>query len=185
VTWRVQLDAVTGRRDRDDLELGVERLGVIPRRRRSSTADIEVHRVVITRDACHGRKCRCSGPINVGTAGAVTMVRAAQSSMTPDTALHTRNCTMSIHTFETISVAHLGSITGGQQAQTPAPAPGGKDFAPVDGNVVQQAGRMIDNAAQGYTGARKAGASVYESIGNAAIGFFGLGGGFAPNGQPR
>jgi len=93
---------------------------------------------------------------------------------------------MSINSFETLSTTSLSSIHGGQQAPAaPAPAPGGKDFAPVDGNVVQQAGKMIDNALQGYSGARKAGASVYESIGNAAIGFFGLGGGFAPNGKPR
>ena len=92
---------------------------------------------------------------------------------------------MSINSFETISFTNLSSIHGGQQAPAPAPAPGGADFAPVDGNVVQQAGKMIDNASQGYSGARKAGASVYESIGNAAIGFFGLGGGFGPNGRPR
>lgn len=94
---------------------------------------------------------------------------------------------MSINSFETLSVAHLSSIHGGAHAApapVPPPAPG-SDFAPVQGNVVQQSGQMIDNAAQGYEGARKAGASRYEALGNAAIGFFGLGGGFAPNGRPR
>ena len=97
-----------------------------------------------------------------------------------------------------ISMDDLSMVSGGQQgaapAQPPAPQPPapqppaprpGSDFAPVQGNVVQQAGQMIDNAAQGWSGARRAGASRYEALGNAAIGFFGLGGGFAPNGQPR
>jgi hypothetical protein len=44
---------------------------------------------------------------------------------------------------------------------------------------------MIDNAVSAYQGARKAGASWYESVGNAAIGFFNLGGGFGRDGRPR
>jgi hypothetical protein len=97
-----------------------------------------------------------------------------------------------------ISMDDLSMVSGGQQgaapAQPPAPQPPapqppaprpGSDFAPVQGNVVQQGGQMVDNAAQGWSGARKAGCNWYESLGNAAIGFFGLGGGFAPNGQPR
>lgn len=94
---------------------------------------------------------------------------------------------MSTTALPTITHAQLHTIHGGQQQGAPAaPAkPPGSDFAPVQGNVVQQAGQMIDNAAEGYRGARKAGATWYESIGNAAIGFFGLRGGFAPNGRPR
>ncbi|MBL0220857.1 MAG: hypothetical protein IPQ07_44175 [Myxococcales bacterium] len=95
---------------------------------------------------------------------------------------------MSTTTFETITLTQLDTIHGGQDAKPAAPPqqrPPGSDFAPVQGNPVQQAGQMIDNAAEGYRGARKAGATWYESIGNAAIGFFGLSGGFAPNGRPR
>jgi hypothetical protein len=98
-----------------------------------------------------------------------------------------------------ISMDDLSMVSGGQQGaapaqppapqppapQPPAPRPPGSDFAPVQGNVVQQGGQMVDNAAQGWNGARRAGCNWYESLGNAAIGFFGLGGGFAPNGQPR
>jgi hypothetical protein len=91
-----------------------------------------------------------------------------------------------------ISMDDLSMVSGGQQqapAQPPAPQPPaprpGSDFTPVQGNPVQQAGQMIDNASQGWSGARRAGASWYEALGNATIGFFGLRGGYAPNGQPR
>ncbi len=87
------------------------------------------------------------------------------------------------NTLETIHHDQLMSVSGGQGA-APAPVPP-NEFKPPQGNTVQQAGQMIDNAAQGWSGARKAGASWYESLGNATIGFFGLGGGFGPNGQPR
>lgn len=92
--------------------------------------------------------------------------------------------------LETISIEHLSSVTGGQgaapqpqQPQQPQPrAPG--DYS-TSGNPVQQAGQMVDNAYGAFQGARKAGASWYESVGNAAIGLFNLGGGFDRNGQPR
>jgi hypothetical protein len=91
-----------------------------------------------------------------------------------------------MHAFETIDLSHLHHVTGGQ-----APAPGGQGQQPqrsayeTTGNPVQQGGQMVDNAVKAYQGARKAGASWYESLGNAAIGFFNLDGGFDPNGRPR
>ncbi len=44
---------------------------------------------------------------------------------------------------------------------------------------------MIDNASAAWQGARRAGASWYESLGNATIGFFNLSGGFGRDGRPR
>jgi hypothetical protein len=89
--------------------------------------------------------------------------------------------------FESISTHDLSIITGGQQG-APAPQPPAQqhpaDYTP-SGNPVQQAGQMISNAADAYSGARKAGASWYESLGNATIGFFNLPGGFDRNGRPR
>ena len=88
--------------------------------------------------------------------------------------------------LETIDMSELVTVSGGQQAQQ-APAP--QQQHPADystsGNPVQQGGQMITNAVDAYNGARRAGASWYESIGNAAIGFFNLGGGFDRNGRPR
>ena len=93
---------------------------------------------------------------------------------------------MSTQNLETIDHASLHLVSGGQQGQPAQPAPvPPNEFRPPSGNVVQQAGQMIDNAAQGWNGAAKAGASWYERLGNATIGFFGLSGGFGPNGQPR
>ena len=88
--------------------------------------------------------------------------------------------------LESISMDDLSMVTGGQQGAAPQPPPQQHpaDYA-TNGNPVQQAGQMIGNAADAYSGARKAGASWYESIGNAAIGFFNLQGGFDRNGQPR
>jgi hypothetical protein len=88
--------------------------------------------------------------------------------------------------FESISTDDLSIITGGQQgaAPQPPPPPPAADYS-TNGNPVQQAGQMIDNAAGAFSGARKAGASWYESLGNAAIGLFNLPGGFDRNGQPR
>ena len=82
--------------------------------------------------------------------------------------------------LETIST-DLSIVTGGQGQAPQNPA---ADYS-TNGNVVQQAGQMITNAADAWGGARKAGASWYESLGNSAIGFFNLGGGFDRNGQPR
>ena len=79
--------------------------------------------------------------------------------------------------LETISTIDLSAVCGGQQQ-----APG--DYS-TSGNVVQQGGQMVDNAVSAYQGARRAGASWYESLGNAAIGFFNLGGGFGRDGRPR
>jgi hypothetical protein len=79
--------------------------------------------------------------------------------------------------LETISTVDLSTVCGGADQ-----APG--DYS-TNGNPVQQGGQMIDNAVSAYQGARKAGASWYESVGNAAIGFFNLGGGFDRNGRPR
>lgn len=87
----------------------------------------------------------------------------------------------------TISMDDLSFVTGGAPGQQQAPQP--QQQHPADystsGNPVQQGGQMISNAADAYSGARKAGANWYESLGNAAIGFFNLGGGFDRNGQPR
>jgi hypothetical protein len=88
----------------------------------------------------------------------------------------------------TISSSDLSMVSGGQQGapqQPQQPANPAADYSANGSNVVQQAGQMVDNAYGAYQGARKAGASVYESIGNAAIGFFNLGGGFDRNGRPR
>jgi hypothetical protein len=89
--------------------------------------------------------------------------------------------------METISMEHLSLVTGGDnqpapQPQPPRPAPG--DYS-TSGNPVQQAGQMIDNASAAWSGARRAGASWYESLGNATIGLFNLSGGFDRNGRPR
>ena len=91
-------------------------------------------------------------------------------------------------TLSTISSTELSTITGGADAPAqapaqPAPRPAG-DYS-TNGNPLQQTGQMIDNAYGAFQGARKAGSSWYESLGNAAIGFFNLGGGFDRNGQPR
>ncbi|HUS31887.1 MAG TPA: hypothetical protein VMZ53_25475 [Kofleriaceae bacterium] len=88
----------------------------------------------------------------------------------------------------TISMDDLSVVCGGQQGapqqpQQPAPNPAA-DYS-TNGNVVQQGAQMIDNAYGAFQGARKAGASWYESLGNAAIGAFNLGGGFDRNGRPR
>jgi len=88
---------------------------------------------------------------------------------------------MSTQNLETIDLTSLHLVSGGQQ-QAPVPP---NEFRQPQGNPVQQAGQMIDNAAQGWNGAAKAGASWYERLGNATIGFFGLSGGYGPNGQPR
>ena len=80
--------------------------------------------------------------------------------------------------LETISTVDLSSVCGGADQQAPG------DYS-TSGNPVQQGGQMIDNAVSAYQGARKAGASWYESVGNAAIGFFNLGGGFGRDGRPR
>jgi hypothetical protein len=89
--------------------------------------------------------------------------------------------------FESISTADLSIVNGGQgpapQPQPPAQPPAA-DYS-TNGNPVQQAGQMIDNAAGAFSGARKAGASWYESLGNATIGLFNLSGGFDRNGRPR
>ncbi len=87
--------------------------------------------------------------------------------------------------LETISTADLSIVTGGQGQVAPPPAQQHPADYGTNGNVVQQSGQMITNAADAWSGARKAGASVYESLGNAAIGFFNLQGGFDRNGQPR
>ena len=79
--------------------------------------------------------------------------------------------------IESIAMDDLSMVTGGADQ-----APG--DYS-TNGNPVQQAGQMIDNASRAWQGARKAGASWYESLGNAAIGFFNLSGGFDANGRPR
>jgi hypothetical protein len=90
-------------------------------------------------------------------------------------------------TLATISTGDLSMVCGGQQGaqppqqQQPNPA---ADYS-TNGNVVQQGGQMIDNAWGAFQGARKAGASWYESIGNAAIGALNLQGGFDRNGRPR
>jgi hypothetical protein len=89
--------------------------------------------------------------------------------------------------FDVVDLTALSAVHGGQQgAPAPAPqpprAPG--DYS-TNGNPVQQGGQMIDNAYGAYQGARKAGASWYESIGNAAIGLFNLDGGFGRDGRPR
>jgi hypothetical protein len=81
--------------------------------------------------------------------------------------------------LETISTVDLSSVSGGADQQAPG------DYSANGSNVVQQGGQMIDNAVSAYQGARKAGASWYESVGNAAIGFFNLGGGFGRDGRPR
>src|SRR4051794_12055147 len=91
--------------------------------------------------------------------------------------------------FESIATSDLSSVCGGdgapgQQPQAPQPQHPA-DYSTNSSNPIQQFGQMVDNASGAFQGARKAGASVYESIGNAAIGFFNLGGGFARNGQPR
>ena len=93
--------------------------------------------------------------------------------------------------METISMEHLSLVTGGDNApvlqpprpqQPQAPAPG--DYS-THGNPVQQGGQMIDNAQAAWNGARRAGASWYEALGNSAIGFFNLSGGFGRDGRPR
>jgi hypothetical protein len=86
--------------------------------------------------------------------------------------------------LESISSADLSFVVGGQQAAPQQPNQAA-DYSANGSNVVQQGGQMIDNAYGAYQGARKAGASWYESVGNAAIGFFNLQGGFDRNGQPR
>jgi hypothetical protein len=92
--------------------------------------------------------------------------------------------------FESISSSELSIVCGGQgpaapqQPQQPQQRPAA-DYSTGNGPAWQQSGRAISNAADAYQGARKAGASMYESIGNAAIGLFNLGGGFDRNGQPR
>jgi hypothetical protein len=90
--------------------------------------------------------------------------------------------------FETISIDHLSLVSGGQGPGQPAPAqpqqPAPGDYS-TNGNPVQQGGQMIDNAVGAWQGARKAGASWYEALGNATIGAFNLRGGFDRNGQPR
>lgn len=89
--------------------------------------------------------------------------------------------------LETIATNDLTMVTGGQQAAPPPQPPKQKDPGDysTDGNVVQQSGQMIDNAVEAFKGARKAGASWYEAIGNATIGFLNLEGGFDKNGKPR
>ena len=93
--------------------------------------------------------------------------------------------------METISIEQLSLVTGGDNGpaapqppvhQPPRQAPG--DFS-TNGNPVQQAGQMIDNAQGAWSGARKAGASWYEALGNATIGMFNLPGGFGRDGRPR
>ena len=95
-----------------------------------------------------------------------------------------------------ISMTDLSTVSGGQPGaapvQPPKPPPQQQqqqkkknDYPEPNGNVVRQGGQMVDNAATGYNAARKAGCSVYESMGNAAIAFFGLPGGFGPDGKPR
>jgi len=90
----------------------------------------------------------------------------------------------------TISNSDLSFVVGGQgPGQPPQQPQAPQQQHPADystsGNPVQQGGQMISNAADAYNGARKAGASWYESIGNAAIGAFNLSGGFDRNGRPR
>ena len=89
----------------------------------------------------------------------------------------------------TISMDDLSVVCGGADGQPQqAPAPQQQhpaDYSANGSNPVQQGGQMVSNAYDAYQGARRAGASVYESIGNAAIGFFNLGGGFDRNGRPR
>ena len=89
----------------------------------------------------------------------------------------------------TISMDELVTVMGGQQGQPaqppqPPPAQHPADYS-TSGNPVQQGGQMISNAADAWDGARKAGASWYEALGNATIGFFNLRGGFDRNGRPR
>jgi len=91
--------------------------------------------------------------------------------------------------METISIEQLSHVTGGDNApaapqpqQPPRPAPG--DYS-TNGNPIQQAGQMIDNAQGAWSGARRAGASWYEALGNATIGAFNLPGGFGRDGRPR
>jgi hypothetical protein len=91
--------------------------------------------------------------------------------------------------METISMEQLSFVTGGDNAPAPAvqppkPAPAPGDYS-THGNPVQQAGQMIDHASDAWSGARKAGASWYEALGNATIGFFNLRGGFGADGRPR
>jgi hypothetical protein len=90
--------------------------------------------------------------------------------------------------LQTISMDDLMMVTGGQQAPAQPPQPPQPQH-PADystsGNPVQQGGQMISNAADAWNGARRAGASWYEALGNATIGFFNLRGGFDRNGNPR
>lgn len=86
--------------------------------------------------------------------------------------------------LETISTVDLSTVIGGAD-QAPAPQQQHPADYSTNGNVVQQGGQMVTNAVDAYNGARRAGASWYESVGNAAIGFFNLSGGFDRNGRPR
>jgi hypothetical protein len=87
--------------------------------------------------------------------------------------------------MDDLSVVCGGQGPGGQPQQAPQPQQQHPADYSTNGNVVQQGGQMVTNAVDAYNGARRAGASVYESIGNAAIGFFNLGGGFGRDGRPR
>ena len=88
--------------------------------------------------------------------------------------------------LESISMDDLSLVSGGQQGAAPQAPPQQHpaDYS-TNGNPAQQGGQVIGNAADAWSGARKAGASWYEALGNSAIGFFNLGGGFDRNGQPR
>ena len=87
--------------------------------------------------------------------------------------------------FETISMEQLARVSGGADEGKKKKEEPKKDDYETEGNPVQQGGQMVDNAVEGYKGARKAGCNWYESLGNATIAFFRLRGGFDKNGKPR
>ena len=93
---------------------------------------------------------------------------------------------MSDSTMKTIDLATLANVTGGASFWQNV-----KDSAQMGaqmfGDYVRPS-RLIQrgvDAYQGYRDARQAGATPYESVGNAAIRAYGLEGGFGPGGQPR